>query len=381
MLFEEPQEKKASAGEPWHDYSAYETDEHNYRVEATMEKAAEEAPKPKATDGFSKRQIVDRVVKYASELEDRRRFAEERVGMAQSVIATRLSKAARDLSSGYEPYERYALFKAACSKKCPNAVREIEKLVSPAVVKEASAFARKFRRMNVIDDSSVESMRKMAEQLESDLATTEKIAGLVDVVSKKEAAAKKLISDYAKTEKKAGWNSGNTNQNPNQNKKKDKDSKLPTDKAEDPWLGKALSTTAKATKATLKAGVPEAPPGVKEIWNYLQGGGITAEKIDKALAGPEGKSTKLRDYVNNIVRSDIISDLYANDPVLSEADPQALTAAYENLVAVAPQASMNKEIVRAILRQSVNSVAVSPFDAKQWADLDSVLLKNRTASA
>ena len=71
----------------------------------------------------------------------------------------------------------------------------------------------------------------------------------------------------------------------------------------------------------------------------------------------------------------------ANDPILSEADPKALSTAYELLANSAPEASLNKEVARAILRQSVNSVAVSPFDAKQWADLDNVLIKNRSATA
>ena len=384
MLFEDRTEKKASFGEPVYDYDFYGTAERNYRSEGTMVKAAEETKKPKSTDGYSRKQIVERVVKYASELETRRRFAEERVGMAQALIATRLSKVARALSAGYEPEERYALFKAA-SVKFPNAVREIEKLVPPQIVKGASAFARKYRRANVIDDSSVETMKQAAAQIEQDISNTDKLASLARTVAKKEAEVKKLVSDYAVIEKQAvtgdPWD-------PSTNKKKDDkkdgkkdDSKLPTDKADSPWMGKAVNSTAKATKEVFKNVVPEAPTGVKEIWNYLQGGYLSPDKIDKALLGSEKKDTGLKNYVDNIVRSEIISDLYANDPVLSEADPEALRTAYENLVEIAPQASLKKEIVRAILRQSVNSVAVSPFDAKQWADLDNVLLKNRAATA
>ena len=53
--------------------------------------------------------------------------------------------------------------------------------------------------------------------------------------------------------------------------------------------------------------------------------------------------------------------------------------AYRTLVQTSPSMSLNKEIVRAVLRQSVNSVAVSPFDAKQWADFENVVKRTEEA--
>jgi len=376
MLFEDRTEKKASFGDTEYDYSAYGFDESDYRKAAHMEKAASEEKRPKATDGFTRKQVVDRVVKYASELEGRRRFAEEREAMSQSLIASRLDKVARMLSSGYEPEARYAIFKAAAAKKFPSAVREIDKVLRPDLIKSAGPHLKAINRSNVFDDSGVRVEVEMAKQIESDLKKVAELHSLVELVASRESEAKRLIADYHRVEKEAAAPNPPfpPPPQPNGGGDDDKDSKKDKD---DPWLGKGVSGTWKATKAGLKAGIPEAPAGVKEIWNYLQGGGISSEKIDKAIGGSDKKDSKIKNYVDNVIRSSIISDLYANDPVLSEADPEAVTSAYQNLVDVAPQASLNKEIVRAVLRQSVNSVAVSPFDAKQWADLDNVLLKNQ----
>lgn len=386
MLFEDKTEKKASFGEPVYDYDFYGTSERNYRVESTMVKAAEEIKRPKSTEGYSKKQIVERVVKYASELETRRRFAEERVGMAQSLIASRLSKVARQLSAGYEPEERYALFKAAC-KKYPTAVMEIEKLIPPQIVKGASAFARKFNRMNVIDDTPVAQMKQAAVQLEKDIANTAELAKVAECVAEKEAEVKKLVSDYAATEKRAqGFPDGDPDAD---DKKKDKgNDKKDSDKGDkdgkkpskDPWMGKAVKFTWQSGKNVHNRVTPSFP-GEKGIYEYLTGSLISPDAIDKAIFPEQKKDTSIRDYINNIRRSAILSELKNDDPILSEADPKSLTTAYELLSNAAPEASLNKEIVRAILRQSVNSVAVSPFDAKQWADLDNVLLKNRAAMA
>ena len=63
-----------------------------------------------------------------------------------------------------------------------------------------------------------------------------------------------------------------------------------------------------------------------------------------------------------------------SDPIISEADPADVTRAYQTIVSIAPQVSMHKEIVRSMLRQAVNSVALSPYDAKAYVDLNNALL-------
>jgi hypothetical protein len=117
----------------------------------------------------------------------------------------------------------------------------------------------------------------------------------------------------------------------------------------------------------------------QSLSDYMSGGFIgTQSEIDKALFPKKKKDTSIMEHINNLRRSTILQDLYDNDPILQEADPDDLANAYQSLVQSAPETSLNKEVVRAILRQSVNSMATSPFDAKQWADLDNVMLKNKS---
>ena len=117
-------------------------------------------------------------------------------------------------------------------------------------------------------------------------------------------------------------------------------------------------------------------PGERGLYEYINNSIISPDTIEEALFPTRPKSTELREIIDNMRRSAILSELKNDDPILSEADPKALSSAYEMLSNTAPEASLNKEVARAILRQSVNSVAVSPFDAKQWADLDQTTLRN-----
>jgi len=88
-------------------------------------------------------------------------------------------------------------------------------------------------------------------------------------------------------------------------------------------------------------------------------GGADSEDIDSM-------SSRLK----NVQRQLIMEDLMVNDPVLSEEDPQVITQAYESVLQLAPELSRNKEVMRAILRQAVHSVAISPYEAKVWTDIE-----------
>jgi len=74
--------------------------------------------------------------------------------------------------------------------------------------------------------------------------------------------------------------------------------------------------------------------------------------------------------LNNLQRTTILQDLIINDPVISEVDPKVTAQAYNTIMELAPEVSLSKEVVRAILRQSVHALATSPFDATQWVELE-----------
>lgn len=376
LLFEDPSEKKASAGYEagLFDYSEYDSDEKDYRKarsdDSVFVKAAEENRELDGAKGFSERRTVEEVVKYAGTLEELRKFASSRVELAEMHISDEIGKIASSLSKGYDPERRYALFKTAAAKY-PSVVSSVEKIMHPQIVKDAAAHFREIRRANVLDTSEVAGELKLAADVSEALPLVDKLKARAESFAKKEASVRKSIEAYqsatmgdadffaVKSAAKDGGGEG----------KGDKGGGGKGGK-NDPWLGKAVKNM-----------VPDAPAGAKNMYEFLSGGALDAKKIDETLFPQKQKKTDLKDYVNNMRRSDIITELYDEDPILSEADPADVSRAYATLVQTSPEASLNKEIVRAILRQSVNSVAVSPFDAKQWADLDKTMLESQKIKA
>ena len=384
MLFEEKTEKKASAGAvAFHDYSAYESPETNYRAAKPMVKAAEAAARPKATDGFSRRQVVDRVVKYASQLETMRKFAEERRGMAEASLSVRLTKLAESLSKGYEPEVRYALFKTACSAKFPKAVKAVEGTVSSSIVKAAAPHLRKLRRANVFDPSGVSSEISAAGSIESDLAKMAEFDGIIDRLGKKEAGVKRLVSEYHGTEKRAqmpfggggGNGGGGGGGGGGGHGGGGSGGGHGGGGGGGGGGGRRIPWTARVKNVHDR--LMPVIPGEQAMYDFVTSSILSPERIEEAISPSVKPSTGLRDFIDNVRRSAIISELVADDEILSEADPNAVTAAYQMLVQTSPETSLNKEVVRSILRQSVNSVAVSPFDAKQWADFDKSTIDNQ----
>ena len=374
MLYADtPSEKKASVqtGAVWGDYSSYMSKERDYRSSAKMSKVASESSEPeKPKSEFTIKQAADHVMDYARKVEMQRQFAEERVAMAESLIATNLSKIASFLYTGYEPERKYALFKAACVKSCPEVVKSVYSEMPKHIVKDAAPHFRMINRANVVDTSEVDDVVKFAEDIEDDIRVLASMKDDARSCLEHEREIKGTIRKYAAAVKTAApgspGNPSSGGSGSNNGKKDKKDDK----KKDDPWFGKAVKS--------VYSGIPEATSGQKAIYDYITGATVTPEKLDEAVFGDRKKGTSLKDYVNNMRRSDILSELYSDDPIISEASPEEVTRAYQTLVQASPEASLNKEIVRAVLRQSLNSVAVSPFDAKQWADLDTTLLKNKS---
>lgn len=79
---------------------------------------------------------------------------------------------------------------------------------------------------------------------------------------------------------------------------------------------------------------------------------------------------KINEQIRDDTRGAILADLLSADPILQDADPRQVASIYKSLVATAPRVSLNKEVVRSILRGAVNSVALSPADSKIFTDVD-----------
>lgn len=84
----------------------------------------------------------------------------------------------------------------------------------------------------------------------------------------------------------------------------------------------------------------------------------------------QARINKATDGVNNVRRQLILQDLLVNDKILSQEDPNAVAAAFRSVHQVSPDTTLNKEMLRSMLRSAVQSVAISPYDAKTLVDVD-----------
>lgn len=401
MLFaDKPTEKKAAfgpTGMDWGSYASYMFQERDYR-HAGMTKAAETASSDKPVSEFTMAQALGHVAKYARDVEAQRKFAEERLEMGRAQVATSLSKIASSLSKGYEPEIRYALFKAACSKTCPEVIKSIESELAPRIIKDATPHLRKFNRANVIDTRPVETEIKLAEDIEDDISQLGRIQGIIAARKANEDEVKGVIHKYAEAIKVArshGPRRGTSvdhdrdrdrGHDRNRGHDSDRSSTInipsyssrtsgssgsnPKDRDDQsPWMDKAVGFTQAITPADKAA---------KGVYDYITGAMFTPEAIlDAMRPEPRKSDTSIKSYIENIQRSEILSDLYNNDDIISEHSPEDVTRAYQALVAANPELSLHKEVVRSVLRQAVNATSISPFDAKQWADTGSAIAKNK----
>ena len=119
---------------------------------------------------------------------------------------------------------------------------------------------------------------------------------------------------------------------------------------------------------------PAKSDGTSDILKGLFNAGI-ADKAQGGIGDLFANQTltdnrQISERLRNLHRTTILEDLIINDPVISEVDPKVTAQAYNTILELAPEVSLSKEVVRAILRQSVHALAVSPFDAASWVDLE-----------
>jgi len=84
--------------------------------------------------------------------------------------------------------------------------------------------------------------------------------------------------------------------------------------------------------------------------------------------------------LENMERKLLLQELMFTDPILSKANPAKVARAYEQILRLSPEASKEKEVVRAELRAMMASQALSKFDADLMTKLDTGMLKRRVAT-
>lgn len=84
----------------------------------------------------------------------------------------------------------------------------------------------------------------------------------------------------------------------------------------------------------------------------------------------QARVNKATEGLNNVRRQLILQDLLVRDKILAQEDPNNVMSVYRSIHQVSPDTTLNKEVLRSMMRSAVQSVAISPFDAKALVDLD-----------
>jgi hypothetical protein len=145
-----------------------------------------------------------------------------------------------------------------------------------------------------------------------------------------------------------------------------------------------LYNVAKDTTDATASGLGLAQKGIVNVADKATAmvPGLPKVDVAGALAAPKERQAKsTAGKMKNLQRQLILEELMVTDPVLKGEDPDAVSRAYQTLIQIAPDVSLNREVARSVLRQSVQSVAVSPYDAKSWADLESEIRKRLKAGS
>ena len=224
------------------------------------------------------------------------------------------------------------LFKVACPHKI--VVEQVSKFCP--ILKQATGGA--YVRTPVVDTTPVDDLLKEADDIMEAVAQRTVYRQKKAEFQKKEATLKEtLLKDPSMTDKVAEVSAI------------DRLIHAPTKKAE---AQKKEQKTEKVANGLIPTGT------MKDTVDIF--GTVTAPKSMKE------ENEALRDDA----RGAILADLLSSDPILQDADPRQVAEVYKSIIASSPRVSLNKEVVRSVLRGAVNSIAFSPNDMKVLTDVD-----------
>lgn len=268
----------------------------------------------KWSHGFSDKTIQDMASDAYATIKSAEADIDSAIGTIDSYLWTATEKIAGTLSKApYGAQEDMAnLFKAACPHKL--VVDQVSKF-SP-LLKKATGGA--YAKTSVVDTTPVDDLLKEADDI-------------MYAVDQRRQYRVKKAEFAAKAEK------------------------LRETMLRDPSLSSKVTTKSAGVESLIHA--PE-----KKASDFMD---------DFMEAVPNSESyKKINEQVRDDVRGSILADLLSSDPILQDADPRQVASIYKSLMSSAPRMSLNKEIVRSVLRGAVNSIAISPADSKVFTDVD-----------
>lgn len=240
------------------------------------------------------------------------------IGTIDSYLITATQKIASELTRSYQGTldDNINLFKVACPH--PKVIEEVSKICP--LLKEATGGS--YKRLAVIDTTPVDNLLKEADDIMAAVAQRKEYREKAAAFRKKASVLKEAAL---------------------------KDPGMPQQKV-------AASIDFLHTPNKLQKKADE----------------ITSALEDAALGVTEGPDTykKINERIRDDARGAILADLLSSDPILQDADPRQVASVYKSFISASPRGSLNKEMVRSVLRGAVNSIALSPPDLKVLTDVD-----------
>lgn len=367
------QTQKAASAEGSGDYSFYSTDPSrtNPTLEArssgmaSMMKAAS-VEKERVPDelNVSQRSLYKIIDEKIGQLKSAADAADDVVRNLRLEVERDSIKIAKAIESPFADQELADMFKAACPSE--NAVKNVSEYSTKVAESDGGIFAK----MHVFDSGKVDDLLKVAETIEGNIAMVAEYEKKRDFYLSKAAEARNEMLEAVGL------------------------------KGKEESVGLAdmfHGVPVKVAEKSMKTEEDDIDVNLcTKIAELIRETGVTAEEVarlaedfdkeaavataftipvpsmneaHKALSAHKGVDNE-RKRVLNVRRSIILADLMTNDPIIRDADPNTVAEAYKTMVMTSPRVSLDKAQVRAFLRSSVNSVAISPSDAKIIADVD-----------
>ena len=371
-------ETKKEASDSDADYSFYSSNpsKTNLSIEAraagsrSMMKAASahEDKLPKELD-VSQRSLYKVIEGDISMLKSAAAAADDVVRNLKMEANSLAVKIAKKIEHPYADKRLADMFKAACQSK------KAVDMVSEYSTKVEESTGGKYSLMNVFDAAPAEDILKQAEQIEEYLGSVGEYEKKRDFYLSKAAEAENEMLEAVGLKKTAervangladfflGIDKKASSDDKSELTANDETSEtgmcmkiaeaLKDANVDSESVAKLVEELEK--EAAMTMAIPVTTPSVEEAHRAL-------------TSYPGVDSEKKR--VLNVRRAILLADLMSNDPIIRDADPDTVVEAYKTMVMTSPRVSLDKAQARAFLRGAVNSVAISPADAKIIADVD-----------
>ena len=363
--------KAASAQPPVYSYMAYDVRERSRHDPEVAEKAA---AAPDIGSGLTMEAVARQAMTALRVQRQTVKIAGDESRIASSAAARALTQAARMFATGVKEAneDRYARLVQGYRDQVEWApvMAKLSEFMAEKD-KAPEAVMRKYARSRVIDDRDLGPVLALLKEARDMMSTEAELLAAAGVLEKEADAFERAYLealDPSFTRQSQDLLSGFIRPSMLKAAQVSSEQKYQTTD----FFGEPVNVTAKSQTPG------EGKPGLSDAIGGAVGGAVQKPlsslletQVERAFTGPMSRENKkLSDRLKNVQRQIMLQDLMTNDPVLSEESPDTVAEAYNAVLQMAPEVAGNKEVVRAVLRQTVHSVAVSPYDAEIWTKLE-----------